>query len=262
MMADMEREPATAEQTIEAMLERSRRRTVAFRRSFVQEGRSGAGPLAQFVRGHDERALDLYMLAMAAASHEPWKVHYSAIVWSRALGWGEARAGRVVVSRAWRTLQDRQLVSRERKHRRAEITILREDGSGAAYSHPGESGETGEAKRDRYLRVPVEYWLQGWQRRLDLVSKAVLLIALARQGSFTLPVERAPIWYGISADSVQRGLDRLRREKLLTRTPDLRLDPLSPFPGGLVRVYAYELQAPFDLSRQRSQKEVDLKVVS
>ncbi len=44
---------------------------------------------------------------------------------------------------------------------------------------------------------------------LSLPGKAVLLIAHSLRPGFALPVEKAPEWYGISADTAQRGLAEL-----------------------------------------------------
>lgn len=57
----------------------------------------------------------------------------------------------------------------------AAVTLLREDGSGRFYSHPG-------TERDRHLKLPHAFWLEGpgskrWFRVLDLPETAMLLIA-------------------------------------------------------------------------------------
>jgi len=56
----------------------------------------------------------------------------------------------------------------------------------------------------------------------------MLLAALSRPPPFVLPVEKAPQWYGISADTAQRGLASLMQHSVLkvARTP--KWAPLAP----------------------------------
>ena len=59
--------------------------------------------------------------------------------------------------------------------RKIRVTLLREDGSGNAYTRPGK-GNT-----DRFLRLSHRFWLDGWYERLDLPATAMLLVAPARE---------------------------------------------------------------------------------
>lgn len=43
----------------------------------------------------------------------------------------------------------------------------------------------------------------------------MLLVALERPNDFHLPSDKAPDWYGVSADSAERGLRELRNARLL-----------------------------------------------
>ncbi|HVL93809.1 MAG TPA: hypothetical protein VM264_10760, partial [Acidimicrobiales bacterium] len=79
ILSAMPKKPPTVTQadTIAALLERSKRAEVPIRKTFAQQGTGKVrdpGPLAGFVSNHDERALDLYLLAHAAASAEPFDV--------------------------------------------------------------------------------------------------------------------------------------------------------------------------------------------
>ncbi|WP_420637741.1 hypothetical protein [Candidatus Poriferisocius sp.] len=117
-----------------------------------------------------------------------------------------------------------KLVSRGRTGRLANITLLREDGSGDPYVHPAES-------RHPYLRLPVAYWLnddEKWCSTLPLPAKAMLLIGLSLRPGFVLPVEKAPDWYGVSADSAQRGFAELERRGALERHRVKKKAPLAP----------------------------------
>lgn len=253
-----EREPVSANETVTKVLRKAqRRRGVPVRRAFVQRGRAGEGPLAGFIRRHDARALDLYLLAVAVASHEPWMVTLHSAVLSRALGWGDGKAGQVAVSRAFARLERRGLIRRARRTRHTAITILCEDGTGTEYTRP-----TGSTSADYYLQIPLQYWTADWYRRLTLVGKLALLIGLARNGPFSLPAERAPEWYGVSADTVERGLIELRRNGLLGRRRIWTKEPLSP--KGWVWEYQYRLKEPFQPTtrRQTADEEVVLRVVS
>src|SRR5713101_6295655 len=136
--------------------------------------------------------------------------------------------------RQWVTKKYR-LVRRERRGRLAKITALREDGSGKAYEVP-----TGHSWDDRYFKIPFGYWLDAepWHTTLSLRGKAALLIALSLQSPFTLPAERAPAWYGISADTLERGLRELTDCGALSRVLKVRKAPLAP--AGKTRVAEYE----------------------
>ena len=125
--------------------------------------------------------------------------------------------------------------------------MLREDGSGNPYSHPGQLG-------DRYLQVPNALWQAGpgderWYRVLALPETAVLLIALSLREEFRLPAERAPAWYGISADTASRGLGRLVDHGLLKVVKNFKATPLSPV--NYTEHNVYTLQDPFGPKRSR-----------
>lgn len=212
--------PPTQRETIEDLLAQSGRGIVPIRKTFVQQGHGKAtkpGPLASFVRAHDDRGLDLYLFVHAVASAEPWNCNYPSGTWVRAMGFtehAELASARSAVSKVMKRLQDRNLVARGRAGRRASVTLLREDGSGEPYDHPHRSGDA------RWLQLPHAYWLEDHFRELTLPGKAMLLVVLSLPDGFYLPSERAEEWYGISADSADRGLRELRREGLLHTEQD------------------------------------------
>jgi len=244
----MEKPTITALATKVALLDKSGRtnRTVPLRRAFVQAGSRkdrkdlGPGPLADFVRRHDELALDLYLLVRAVTTSAPYAVLLYADVWARML---DTRPS--MVSRAWARLEDRRLIGRRREHRLAYITALREDGSGLEYVHPG-------AKREPYLQLSYAYWLEEWDKKLGLPAKAMLLIALSQSAEFSLPQEKASEWYGLSADTVGRGLGQLGDEGLLKHRRRYKDAPLSPL--GYTEEIRYRLQAPFRTRPMRAKK--------
>lgn len=226
----MEREHiATPRETVEALLESGNRLNgkVPLRRVFVQQGSRGdpePGPLASLVHNGDQRGLDLFLLLKAVASAPPFNSSRSAGVWARALRFTGKTADEQTVSRIWRRLAGLRLVSRSRSGRLADIGLLREDGSGEVYVHPGTAG-------DPYLQLPVAYWLdedERWCSTLGLPAKAMLLVALSLRPGFLLPVEKAPDWYGISADTAQRGLASLVERGLVKRERTRKTAPLVP----------------------------------
>ena len=237
-----------SEETLTYMLNRAQRKAgTPVRRAFVQGGtryNPKPGPLSQFVHNRDQTGLDLFLLALTLATKEPYRVIYAAGWWARALGMSDE----TLVSRAWKRLEHRQLVTRKREGRVLIVTPLRDDGLGDPYERPALKGEA-------YGKLPLVYWRDGYYKELDLAAKATLLIALCQHGAFTLPSEHAKAWYGISADTVERGLATLRRRQILTRRADWRLSRYAQ--TGFAKTYIYELQPPF-----ASGKELRLKVVS
>jgi hypothetical protein len=218
--------PLTQQETIEDLLERSGRGFVPIRKSFVQQGRgkqTQAGPLASFVTGHDERALDMYLLAHAIASKDPWDCDFPSDMWVRALDLGSTAtpaAARGAVSKILKRLEERKLIVRRRGGRSVYFRLLKEDGSSDPYQHPLNTGEN-------WLRLPYSYWLDGYYLDLSLPAKAMLLVALSRPDGFYLPAERTRDWYGLSADSAERGLRELRSADLLTYSRQWRKEQRS-----------------------------------
>lgn len=230
--------------------------TVPIRRSFAQQGTQRApkpGPLQAIVTRHDETALDLFLLHRALASSDPWDVIRDARIWGRALGHGtDADRGASIVSKAWRRLdEDYGLVSRERSGRLARITALDEGGHREGYTSPA----------TRYFKLPFDFWTaeQAWFHRLGLPAKACLLIGLSLNPPFVLPAERGPQWYGISADTVDRGLRQLRDEGLLTRRFIKVENWLSP--TGEILEIRYRLKAPFARRQRKPISKGHLAVV-
>jgi hypothetical protein len=229
-------------ETVDALLQRSGRDSVPIRRSFVQApGRGGgAGPLAAFVSQRRARALDLYLLLHAVASAPPYDARFPAAVWARALGVAEQSAADSFVSKSWHWLEDRKLIASRRRGRLREVTLLQEDGSGLPYRHPGEHGA--EA-RGHYFKLPHSYWAGNFPHRMSLPGKAVLLIALSLRDDFVLPTERGARWYGLSRDTVRKGLRELRLLGLLDMRELARPAPLTAL--GYTQERHYSLRAPF-----------------
>lgn len=204
-------------ETIEGLLTQTRRGIVPIRKTFVQQGRGKAttpGPLASFLRAHDDRGLEAYLFlhAMASAS-TPWNCVLPSGAWVRALGLAEnatPASARGAFSKIMKRLMDRKLIERSRSKRRADVRLLREDASGESYERP-----LGKERWDRWMQLPHAYWREGHFESLHLPAKVMLLVALSLDDGFYLPSERAPDWYGVSADSADEGLRELRQAGLL-----------------------------------------------
>jgi hypothetical protein len=233
----------TPQATLEAFLEGSGRwgEATPIRKGFLQRKVSGKilpGPLATLVRRHDELGLVLYLLLVTAATAYPWDCTREAVVWARALNL-QVKDGydTVAISRAWRRLEALGLVKRQRKGRSSSPHLLREDGSRQKYT-----------RGSPYFRLPFAFWREGWHQRLHLPGKAMLLIALDLPDDFRLPTERAKDWYGISADTAERGLQELRDHDLLTARKAYRAAPLTA--AGYPVENRYTLKPPFFSSRR------------
>ena len=130
-------------------------------------------------------------------------------------------------------------MSRSKSGRLADVTLLCEDGSGNTYVHPAKAG-------DNYFQLPFAYWLneeEQWCSTLGLPAKAMLLVSLSLRPGFVLPVEKAPAWYGISADTAQRGLSLLVERGVLQRVRTYKKAPLAP--AGFTYDSRYTLQGEF-----------------
>ncbi len=216
-------------ETIEDLLAQSGRGMAPIRKSFVQRPRESAdrvGPLAAFVKSHDERGLDFYLFIHALASKEPWTCVYPSRTWVRVLDLAstcETASATAGVSKALKRLEGRHLIIREgRQQRQSVVRLLAEDGSGADYSRPLTVAD------GPWLNLPYSYWRHGHHVALNLPGKAMLLVALSLPDTFVLPQERMPAWYGWSKDTAGTGLQELRDLGVLSTRRDFVRDHKSP----------------------------------
>jgi hypothetical protein len=222
------------------LMSRGGRRTfVPVARSFLQERKPGGGaaPLSWFVKTKRRRALDLYLLAHALASTEPYDVALPARTWALAIGLPDTASSRVSISTSFTWLEQRKLISSERDGRERRVWLLSESGSGRPYRH----GVVGGALD--YFKLPYAFWNEDWSSQLDLSATAVLLISLSLSEHFSMPQERGGQWYGISRDTVRRGLATLVNLGLLTSKTTYRTSVRSP--TGLIEQRRYTLTGPF-----------------
>lgn len=229
-------EVATADETLRDLLDRSLRTNVPIRRTFLQLPDKTPGPLASFVTGRRALALDLWLLLHAGASGGDWDVRQPAMSWARMLDMPQTTASETTISRNWTWLEQQRLVRTERDHRVRNVFLLTEDGSGQEFSRA-----TG---KDRgFFKLPYAYFTERVHNELRLAGKAALLIALAQAPTFTLPAERAGPWYGISPDTLQRGIDELRDRGYVKVWSRSKKAPRSRY--GYTRENHYALQGPF-----------------
>lgn len=219
--------PPDQDTILDGLLAQSKRGLVPIRKTFVQQGHGATtrpGPLAQFVKAHDTRGLEAYLLVHALASGGDHSVQYPANTWVHALGLNETgtpASARGAVSKIMKRLADRKLINRQRVGRELSVTLLNEDGKGSEYGHPHHTNE-------RWLRLPYSYWRKGYYKLLSLPAKAMLLIALSLKEEFQLSADQAPKWYGISSDTAERGLRQLRKDDILEGDYEWEVNPRSP----------------------------------
>jgi hypothetical protein len=242
-------EPASPDSTRDELLGSQTRRGPAIRAAFLQErgGGRAPGPLHLFVRERRLFALQLYLLLHSIARSDPWDVALPAATWARALDkTGNGAEG--TVSRSWRWLAERQLIRTERSKRLVRVYLLSEAGNGDPYTR----------SRD-FFYFPLAFFREGWHLRLGLAGTAVLLICLAKSSRaawFQVRTEAQSAWYGVSADTLQRGLDELREADLLQIHPHTVRDSKARY--GTTTVNEYLLVGSFargDLLELLTQRE-------
>lgn len=218
-----------------------RRDFLPLSRAFLQIRRKGGGPgpLSWFVATRRRKALDLYLLAHALASKEPYDVALSARVWAAAIGLPDTASSRVLISSSWTWLEQHHLIHTQRDGRLRRVWLMDDSGSGDPYTHDTKD----KSRRLDYFKLPYSFWFDDWGRRLDLPAVAVLLIALSLPHTFALPQEHGGDWYGLSRDTIRRGIRTLRRQELLSMRVTLRVAPLSP--TGAIEQRLYSLRGPF-----------------
>ncbi|MFJ6822361.1 hypothetical protein ACIQRJ_18345 [Streptomyces niveus] len=224
-----------------------RRSHVPVRRDFVQLPRhaeSRHSLLAQFVRGRDVRGLKAYLFIVAITSSDldGWSTTLNSSVWARAIGateTAEPTSARAAVNKIFARLQQRRLIKYGRipGTHNVRVTLLREDGKGAAYTRPGREN------RDPYLKIPRDLWDSRAIDALGLPGLAMLLVLSCERPGFELPPERTPDWYGWSADTTERGFKELARMELIEVKKTFKQAPASP--RGYTHSNRYTLLPPY-----------------
>lgn len=224
----------------------------------VREGDKWIGSsLGRLVEARQPRALLTYLLLLMAW---PWLERLErpleAAVWARALSpeapghlWPAS-----AMSRIWNTLEDHGLVERSREGHLVRVVPRREDG-GKAYARP--RPDQGKHHSEKFFVVPDAFWLDDWHKKLTLPGIAVLLILLAEtQGrdAVHLTLDDANAWYGISAKTMQNGLNDLRKHSLLGENRSYVVNDLSAV--GVTPHFTYWPQRDFSRATRQTLQRV------
>ena len=235
--------PANEEETRAFLLDRSNRTNAPVPKYFIQcpdrQRTDRSAPLAEFVRNGDLRGLRallfLHAIISSGEGDNGWSTTLPLAVWARAFDTTKTASGRSSSTSATKVLTrlvERKLILRARtgRSRSITVTLLRPDGSGAAYTRP-------DGKVDKFIKLTNGFWTDGWYEELDMAATAMLLVALHEKPGFELPTEHVPAWYGWSADTAERGLKTLRDAGLLDVQKRTKKAPLSPTGATEVNIY-------------------------
>lgn len=180
-----------------------------------------SGPLADFVRERQHRALLLYMMLLSVW---PWlhddRNPLEAAAWmnllhsrsanGRALVWSES-----TLSRTWKYLERKGLIEKKRGRKgRLLVQPRLEDGT-APYTFP-----SGEKKKwsEAYFVLPERFWLEEDFAKLSLPGLAMLLVIAKetnKASEIRITQEQIAEWYGFHRSTVFKGLASLRSLGLL-----------------------------------------------
>ena len=200
----------------------ARRRGVPIRSAFARDSSEDkSAPMARLIaiggRG-GEVLLKLYIALIWRSSKAPFTTTASARKLAELLALPDPTLnGARRVQEALKTLAEHRLIKIE--HRRGEpsvVTLLREDGSGGAYTPPR------GGKDDHYFKIPVEMWTTGQLQRLSAPALAMLMAVLSEQrepgASVWWSTTLFPARFGISPATRARGTRELQSLGLLVVT--------------------------------------------
>ncbi|MFI0269811.1 hypothetical protein [Streptomyces luteogriseus] len=196
---------------------RSKRSVVPFPPEFVtaEAVQARAAPLARMIQGGRGGSvrLRLYMCITMMATRQPFdlKAPPKPKSWAKLLALDPTKGDRNVV-RGLNWLADNKLIKlTPRWGGPPAITLRSADGKGREYVRPIEQG--------RYIRVPVEFWTEGWVLELSPTAIALLLVLMDALGGHSEPqyvsTERRRL-YGLSHDTWTKATKELQKHDLLT----------------------------------------------
>uniref|UniRef100_UPI001CCBC7EE hypothetical protein n=2 Tax=Pseudonocardia sp. ICBG1034 TaxID=2844381 RepID=UPI001CCBC7EE len=186
--------------------------------------------LAQLLRGGrgGEVKLKLLLSVLWIAASPPYDTTMPGRIWAELIGLPDpGRRGTHRISAATRQLKKQNFVTtRSRPGEPTEIVLLNETGSGEPYTSPGQrvaqlARAEEDFERDRYFRVPKEFWTNGWVAVLDGPAVAMLLVLLSlaagrSDNDLWIAPEVADRRFHLSAETRKKGFDRLRDVGLVT----------------------------------------------
>lgn len=257
VFADIEDERASGLDLRRDRLDDARRGYALIRKVFVQrtsdhEDRSSV--LGDLVTGRLELALRTLILVYAlepVLANARWPLG----AWAQIVRPSDPPTTEAM-SRAFRSLESRQLVNRRTEGRAQIITPLKEDGSGADYERPSTSGtDVGKG----YFAVPHDLWNSGLADRLRLPGLSMLLVSLSetsKNDHFQVSLSQMSEWYGISERTAERGYTELSKAGiLLTRTQSVR-DKTMSSANGLRSVTHRALDGPYSTAARKRAQEI------
>ncbi|MGK2320796.1 hypothetical protein [Gordonia rhizosphera] len=239
-------------EAVAELLADSKRGYVPIRDVLVQredDAPSRSAKLAEFVTSRQERALDalllLYALQPIHLTEEPLPLG----AWANLLS-TRTPCSTSTVSRTFRVLEEMRLVTRSRSGPKTVIAPLHESADGSEWFRPGSNA----AVKEGFFTLPHEFWTAGYSDRLHLPGKTMLLIILKETQSkqrptFSMAVERAQRWYGISERTAERGYGELGAAGLLD--VQVQRKGSARLPAGVLRpIYHRALRDPFSTSHR------------
>jgi hypothetical protein len=172
------------------------------------------------------------------------------VVWRRALTTPKGPLwSRADLSKTWTQLEDElHLIARTREGRLQRVKPLMEVG-GDPYVQP-----SGEKKNwsEVYLTIPGVFWTDQWFAKLSLAELAVLLVVAkdtTRQDEMWVTESKVSQWYGISPNTLRKGVHGLQGHGLLKIRPEHIPAPLSP--KGYTTRHRYSLTGEFSRSARK-----------
>lgn len=209
--------------------ERWKRGYIQVRGIFVQLPRGSAqraSTLALLVKERQHRALLLYLMLLSVwpwlhDDKTPLESHgWMNLLHSRPAGkrnrWDSLVWSESTLSRTWKYLQTVGLVEKSRgKKGRLAVRPMLEDRSGEYEFPTGVKADLREA----YFTLPDRFWIQEDFAKLSLPGIAVLLVIAKetnQEEELRITHEQMAEWYGFSRSTVQKGLDDLRKWRLVS----------------------------------------------
>jgi hypothetical protein len=215
---------------------RLKNRPLRVRFSFIRSDEGGAPPLARLLRGGrgGEVRLKLYLSLLWAAGggDERHKTTYPARAWAALLDLPDPeKNGQRRVRDAIQWLEAQELIHVERREGRPMvIQLLRDDGSGRAYTEPADALKRAREKakqREYHVTLPDSFWTEGWIAMLSARAVAMLLVIgvvtwTDEEWDWVSPrIARAR--YGISEDTWSKGIAELKARGII----DIRRRPIA-----------------------------------
>ncbi|WP_189351434.1 hypothetical protein [Zhihengliuella salsuginis] len=227
--------PITPAETRRELFTNAKRGYARIQKNFVQnpervENRGSV--LGKMVTDRKERALELLLTIHALEpilEGSPLPIG----TWARLLSSEKRPCSSRTIREALRYLSGANLLQVPGQGESPEIVLLREDGSGRPPLKTG-AALPAETQGNGFFTIPFTFWTEGHIDTLRLPGKAMLLMMLRDTNdpkgktTFTVPVERAQAWYGISERTAERGYGELSRHGLIASHVQKVADARSP----------------------------------